>query len=135
MSPLRRLADFEGRWALSRVILPQAGAEGRFLGEAQWRDDGAGGLAYEERGQLTLKGQAPMEAERRYRWDAELNVYFDDGRFFHCVPRGGGDAAHWCAPDQYDVRYDFAAWPRFQVRWRVVGPRKNYEMISDYEPL
>lgn len=125
---MRVLSDFAGRWTLSRRIVPAAGAPARFEGVALWAGEGA----YEERGLLTVQGQPPLQAERRYRWDADLNVFFEDGRFFHQVPPQGGATGHWCAPDQYDVVYDFAGWPRFEVRWQVRGPRKNYEMISHY---
>lgn len=127
---MRVLSDFTGRWALSRRIVPVTGAEARFEGVAEWRLEGA----YEERGVLSVQGQPPMQAERRYRWDADLSVYFEDGRFFHKVPPLGGETGHWCDPDQYDVVYDFGTWPRWQVSWQVLGPRKNYEMISDYSP-
>ena len=40
-----------------------------------------------------------MVAERRYRWDEKLNIYFEDGRFFHRVAAMSGAAAHWCDPD------------------------------------
>ena len=73
-----------------------------------------------------------MQSERRYRWDADLNVYFDDGRFFHTVPPLGGQTDHWCDPDGYDVRYDFAQWPTWSAEWYVLGPRKNYRMLSQY---
>ncbi|WP_438991204.1 DUF6314 family protein [Lentibacter sp.] len=125
---MRVLSDFTGRWALSRRIVPAQGAEARFEGMAAWTAAGA----YEERGLLRVAGQPPMQAERRYRWAADLSVYFEDGRFFHQVPPEGGATGHWCDPDQYDVVYDFADWPRWQVRWAVLGPRKNYEMISHY---
>jgi len=110
--------------------VPLTGAEARFEGVAEWTPEGA----YEERGVLSVQGQPPMQAERRYRWDADLSVYFEDGRFFHKVPPSGGETGHWCDPDQYDVVYDFGTWPRWQVSWQVLGPRKNYEMISDYSP-
>ena len=134
MSRARVLGDFEGRWALSREIRPASGAAGRFEGEAEWQPS-EGGLAYVERGLLMLEGHAPMQAERRYFWEEGLNVYFDDGRFFHQVPPEGGEAAHWCDPDQYDVTYDFMQWPRFETKWQVRGPRKDYEMISFYSRL
>lgn len=135
MSRARVLADFEGRWAVQREILPASGASGRFEGQAEWRVCQSGGLIYAEQGVLTLEGHAPMQAERRYLWKEGLDVYFEDGRFFHTVPAEGGAAAHWCAPDQYDVTYDFTHWPRFEAKWRVRGPRKNYEMISLYSRL
>lgn len=75
-----------------------------------------------------------MTASRVYLWKADLSVWFDDGRYFHTVPAQGGATDHWCDPDQYDVRYDFAEWPDFRVTWRVEGPRKSYTMVSDYTP-
>ena len=60
-----------------------------------------------------------MRAERRYLWRdggaGTIEVFFDDGRFFHRfdaedhVP----GATHACDPDAYRVRYDFRAWPRW----------------------
>lgn len=73
-----------------------------------------------------------MTAERRYRWDSDLRVFFEDGRFFHQVPRTGGATEHWCAPDMYRVRYRFARWPEWETVWRVIGPRKDYAMITRY---
>ncbi len=69
----RVLADFAGRWALTRSIVPAQGQEARFEGEAVWTPEGEG-LAYEERGVLRVAGQPEMQAERRYRWDAGLNA-------------------------------------------------------------
>jgi hypothetical protein len=145
---LRVLGDFAGTWDILRHIRPSLGATAptaasaeptRFEGRAVWTPD-QGGLAYIERGTLTLPGAAPMTAERRYRWTADLSVYFDDGRFFHSVPAGGGATAHWCDPDSYAGRYDFSAWdagdrPAFEVTWRVQGPRKNYSMHSRFTRL
>jgi hypothetical protein len=127
----RILTDFEGDWALERRISNRDGASGQFIGQARWQPHGAG-LQYIETGQLRLQGHAAMQAERRYWWDADLSVYFEDGRFFHRVPACGGDTAHWCDPDQYRGTYGFADWPVFEVTWRVSGPRKAYHMISLY---
>lgn len=130
----RVLADFEGRWRIERRITQHDGPPARFDGQAVWSPEGDA-LRYMERGELRIEGQRAMQAERRYLWRADLSVWFEDGRFFHRVPPGGGDAAHWCAPDAYDVSYDFALWPRFRVVWRVRGPRKDYTMTSTYAPL
>jgi hypothetical protein len=81
---------------------------------------------------MSLDGHPPMQAERSYFWDNSLRVFFDDGRFFHQVPSEGGPTTHWCDPDQYDLHYDFSCWPRFEVRWRVQGPRKDYTAITEY---
>ncbi len=129
----RVLADFEGRWKITRSIVPKRGPNGRFEGLGLWSADGDG-LAYRETGTLFLDGAPPMQAERRYRWAPDLSVYFDDGRFFHRVPAAGGRTQHWCDPDTYTVEYEFADWPTFSVTWQVQGPRKSYEMTSLYTP-
>lgn len=127
----RVLSDFAGRWKIERDIIPASGPVARFLGFAEWRaEDGL--MHYIEKGNLEIAGQTPMMAERRYRWDADFNIYFDDGRFFHQVPALGGDAAHWCDPDQYDATYDFTHWPQWSCTWRVRGPRKDYTLHSQY---
>lgn len=123
----RVFTDFIGRWQIARQITQADGGRARFDGIAEWAPDGA----YVERGQLDM-GTAQFTAERRYRWTEALDVFFDDGRFFHSVPRCGGDAAHWCDPDQYDVHYDFSRWPEWTARWQVKGPRKDYVMVSTY---
>lgn len=138
------LADFEGRWALTRRIddarACAAGREsGRFEGEARFTA-AAGGLAYVEEGTLTLGSSPPMAATRRYFWRAQgmtgrvIEVDFADGRFFHAfaMDQERPMAEHACDPDHYAVTYDFTGWPAWRAEWQVVGPRKDYRMISDY---
>lgn len=126
----RILQHFIGDWTLERRIHHDGGAQAGFQGHASWRAQ-PGGALYTERGSLEMNGQA-FDAERRYVWDDALRVFFDDGRFFHRVPPTGGTAAHWCDPDQYEVRYDFANWPDWEAVWRVRGPRKDYVMTTRY---
>lgn len=131
----RDLADFAGAWTLSRVISQGDGTTARFDGQAVWSwQDGAAEptLDYVETGTLRLPGQRPMEAERRYLWRSGPTVWFDDGRFFHAVPKAGGAAHHFCAPDDYRVSYDFSDWPDFSTRWIVSGPRKDYIMDTRF---
>ncbi len=127
----RILDDFEGRWLISRQITPANDPPGRFHGVATWTPVPEG-LAYHEVGDLRIADHPSMQAERRYLWRRDLSVWFEDGRFFHTVPAGGGATGHWCDPDQYDVAYDFTKWPAFRVTWRVKGPTKDYRMISEY---
>jgi hypothetical protein len=129
----RDLGAFLGDWQVSRQIRQDDGARGRFEGTARWQADGTGAI-YCERGQFWLGGQGPFVAERSYRWDADLTVYFEDGRLFHQVPAQGGAVGHWCPPDQYDGHYDFSDWPRWSLRWRVSGPRKAYQSLTCYTP-
>ena len=129
------LEDFAGDWQLDREIEDfGGGAHGTFGGTARLTAD-ARGLAYLETGVLQMAGQAPLQAERRYLWQADtrgIAIHFADGRFFHTLPLRGGAADHWCDPDQYDVVYDFRTWPHWTSRWRVTGPRKDYLTISRY---
>lgn len=127
----RQLEDFEGRWHMARTITHAKGPPGRFTGVATWARAG-GAMRYEEEGALKIGDHPPIQAERRYLWRDDLTVWFEDGRFFHQVPADGGDTAHWCDPDQYDGFYDFTDWPRFRVRWRVKGPSKEYDMVTEY---
>lgn len=135
------LADFEGQWRIARRIVHAAGGGGmRFSGRARFAVDGAG-LIYIETGELRLAGQAPIRAERRSLWrpgpGGTIVVRFADGRAFHhfdpaaAAPR----ARHDCAPDVYEVEYDFARWPFWSARWRVRGPRKDYAFVSRFRPV
>ena len=131
------LMNFEGSWQVGRRIENAEGPEARFEGVARFEPDGAG-LVYAEEGELQLEGQPPIRGERRYLWrqeeDGTIAVFFDDGRDFHRFDPGAeapGDRHH-CAPDVYDVTYDFGGWPEWESRWRVTGPRKDYVMVSRY---
>jgi hypothetical protein len=138
------LRSFVGRWRIEREIEDvRAGRTGRFTGEAVFEgapEAGADGLLYVETGTLVLEGAAPMAASRRYHWKGggagAIDVFFEDGRFFHRIdaeePTPG--AVHACDPDLYRVRYDFRGWPRWLAEWRVSGPRKDYAMVSRYAP-
>ena len=128
---MRALHDFLGGWALTRRIVHDDGTVAAFEGVATWQDAGDGTAWQVERGMLTLPGQGSFTAERRYLWRG-LDVFFEDGRFFHTVPPGGGSARHRCDPDAYAVAYEFGTWPDWHATWRVDGPRKAYAMISTY---
>ncbi len=135
-----RLMAFAGLWRIERRIDDlRAGAEGAFRGAARF-DREPGGLAYAETGELRLGAAAPMTASRSYSWREGggdmIEVWFQDGRFFHRFPADDPtpSAEHFCDPDQYSVRYDFRGWPNWRAEWRVVGPRKDYAMVTDYRP-
>lgn len=132
-----RLTDFNGLWRLTRIIREASGQEARFSGEARFAPDDAG-LCYDESGELTLPGQAPVRAMRRYLWrpgaGGGIEVLFDDGRPFHRIAPGMArpQDRHHCDPDLYEVTYDFANWPEWRAQWRVRGPRKDYTLVSTY---
>jgi hypothetical protein len=135
-----RFGAFAGEWRIDRSIEDiRTGRTGTFVGTASFRS-GPSGIDYCEHGRLTF-GKAPeMTATRRYRWiDAgagTIEVRFDDGRLFHrfSAHETTPSALHECPPDQYRVRYDFRAWPRWRAKWQVRGPRKAYCITSLYRP-
>ncbi len=127
----RVLSDFEGKWQFSRIVRHASGDLAEVTGQAVWTPQ-AGGLQCREAGQMVLNGAAPVSALQEFFWQEDLCVYFKDGRFFHQIPAMGGDAAHWCEPDQYDVTYDFAGWPCWSATWRVKGPRKDYTLETRF---
>jgi len=133
MTNPRALDDFLGAWRIERTITHVGAPPASFAGQAIWTTQPDGAL-YTETGTLTIPGATPMQAERRYLWRG-LDVYFDDGRFFHTVPPMGGKTQHWCDPDDYRVAYDFSQWPRFNMEWTVSGPRKAYVMRSVFSKV
>ena len=135
MTTERQLSDFLGQWSLRRLITPTQGPPARFVGEAVWSEVDGARAAYKEIGTLQIEGQAPLHSARGYIWDDSLTVWFEDGRFFHQIPPAGGQAEHWCDPDRYLATYRFDRWPRFEISWRVKGPRKDYLSVSSYEPV
>lgn len=129
---MHSLSQFEGRWTLSRVIQHDDGTQMTAQGHAHFTPD-AGGLAYFETGHMQIGAMAPLTFERRYRFEADLSVYFEDGRFFHQIPKGGGKAHHHCPPDDYHVHYTLLENGNWQADWRVVGPKKSYSMSTTYK--
>lgn len=139
MHRLTGLAQFEGEWRLTRQIDDRAGdTSGHLTGIATFTSAQEGEVMnYAEAGELSYGGQAPMSAERRYTWrnaDGQIDVLFDDGRPFHCIKLGRlmPHDNHFCDPDLYHVSYDFTGWPVWRAIWRVIGPNKNYRMVSEY---
>ncbi|MEP1767738.1 MAG: DUF6314 family protein [Sulfitobacter sp.] len=128
----RSLSDFAGAWRFARTISHTDGSVMQVTGTAQmdWLEDA---LSYHERGAMVLPNGQTLQAERRYLWQQGLQIYFDDGRFFHAVPPKGGEAQHWCPPDDYRVSYDFGHWPQWRAVWHVSGPAKSYVMRTDYQ--
>jgi uncharacterized protein DUF6314 len=133
-------ARFEGRWHLHRDVFDiLLELPGTFEGEALF-EPVKDGLRYSEKGSLAFGGLTGLVTHRAYLWqfaaDGLIDVYFEDGRLFHQFDpvRGRPRARHFCAPDDYQVVYDFRNWPQWRSEWRVEGPKKDYRMVSEYRP-
>jgi hypothetical protein len=130
--------DFVGHWRIERKIQDGlAGQNAVFIGTASISITDEDWV-YAETGTLKLSGTRPMTAERRYIWRPDatgIDIFFSDNRFFHRLELAQPQQSkHWCDPDQYNVTYDLTHWPNWQATWRVVGPRKDYVMKSEYFP-
>ena len=129
------LWDFEGAWVLERRVLHDDGTKARFRGSARFLPDETG-LVYEEKGLIKMGGHRPVSAQRRYLWreddEGDIEVRFEDGRPFHRIRADMPKDTHRCAPDTYEVRYEFTQWPEWIATWKVTGPRKAYRMVSTY---
>lgn len=128
------LAEFAGRWRLSRRIEDSLAGQTLTAEGHVTFSPGDGGLVYDEDTRLRLPDGREMTGRRRYLWRADerggIAVLFEDGRPFHRIAPGEPcpQDSHDCAPDTYLGGYDFSDWPVFRVRWEVSGPRKNYRM-------
>ena len=129
----------EGDWWLTRTIVHGDGAENSFEGVAHFARSGAR-LIHDEDGLLEMvPGQVPLKATRRYVWSQEggrIEVAFGDMRPFHTIATGveRPETTYLCAPDRYNVSYDFSAFPDWTSVWHVEGPKKDYVMTSRFTP-
>ncbi len=137
MSGINSLAVLEGVWRINRVIAHDDGLRDSFVGQAVFTRSGPR-IIHDEDGWLTTgeKGQR-LRATRRYVWTNEngrIDVAFGDMRPFHSIPVGVSkpETTYLCPPDRYQVAYDFEDFPSWTMTWRVDGPRKGYEMVSNF---
>jgi len=122
-------ADFQGEWAIAREITDyMSGNNAEVTGTCTFARDDEGALLLREQGEMRLAGAGTVfETHRSYRWvetGGRIDVYFEDGRFFHQFdPQDAcAQADHDCAPDVYEVRYDFSQWPQWQAHYAVFAP-------------
>ena len=131
------LEDFAGKWRLNRTIVQHTGESFVFEGAADftWHEQR---LVYKEVGLVKAPNGKRLPAERTYFWQkgsgGQIDVLFDDNRYFHSFSGLVLHAEHLCGEDDYKVDYNFARWPVWESEWRVTGPRKDYAMHSRYEP-
>jgi hypothetical protein len=129
-----------GSWSFDRIVEGQATMQG----VATFTPLDAERLAYREQGRLKLQNGTELEAEREYvfrKRDQGFEVFFKETppRLFHAielaVSDGGGlsgSAGHLCSPDHYQSTYAFLADGGFVIRHIVLGPRKDYTMVTTY---
>lgn len=124
----------QGEWRLSRALSDhRAGVDARFEGHLRLSPEGDAILAQEEGAWVDAPWGA-LPGMRRDRWSMEgdqVVVRFDHGGEFHRyvpVPQGDVAVQHPCGQDFYDGVYTFDLPDRWRLRWRVIGPKKDYTL-------
>ena len=129
--------DFTGCfWNINRVINDNRQSK-KFIYTGQCEiSDGR----YFENGEIISDDGKKSLSSKSYIWKPTghgIDSYFDDGLFFHRIDLTClmPTANHLCGEDHYEVGYDFKGWPQWGAKWCVQGPRKDYEMYSNYSKL
>ncbi len=128
------LEDFCQQWTINRRISVSNKLYGIFAGSVTFSHRYDETRQYFESGTLHLFNAARLAASRIYIWDHNLRVSFVDGRFFHQIFADGREIQYECGLDRYRGRYNFDAWPIWEVTWTVSGPQKNYQLSTVYRP-
>ena len=128
-----------GQWRFEREIPGRA----VMSGEACFTLVDEGTAVYEEAGEVRLEDGQRLHAKQSYvyrRVEGGFAVLFrETGELFQevvfGVGAGGelrGEARHLCRADEYVSRYAFGLDGGFEVRHRVIGPRKDYSIRTVY---
>jgi hypothetical protein len=126
--------DLLGTWDLARVVDDHRTGERRDVtGTATLALDSADRVRWTEEGTMTWSGHR-VPVSRTLLVDRAGDgwwVRFSDGRPFHPWSVGA-EVEHPCAPDHYRglVAVDGSPVERWTVRWRAVGPEKDYVMTT-----
>jgi len=134
--------DLRGAWQFGRRVSTGETMEGTASFTAQ--PDGS--LHYREAGEMTLANGGRYRFERSYFYwfsNRALTIDFDEQprRLFETVPLAWtgqgwfGEAEHDCAADIYRSSYRFDADGAFEIVHRVSGPRKAYDITTEYSRL
>jgi len=134
-SPVLNLFRFRGTWILHREVYSGGERMGCFTGSARFTTHNDVNLKYVEEGILHLTSLPSMIGRRSYIWSPSLDVYFETGEFFHRIPIAGGGVVYQCSADIYLGQYEFTKWPQWSLKWFVNGPKKDYELVTLYQPM
>ncbi|MEN3931803.1 DUF6314 family protein [Microvirga sp. W0021] len=132
-----------GQWQLQRLGWIGTG-EGkrqimRMSGQAEITETDDG-LLFSERGVMHFD-EYHGSAERQYLFrpvnPTTMQVFFDDGRYFHEMAFSGkrADVYHMCMPDDYSGRYRILDQDSWCLNWRIIGPHKNSLISSRFQRI
>ena len=131
---------FVGAWHVERTISDALSDDnGTFEGIATFSSADER-VDFEEIGVMQL-GAFRGRARRRLRYvrgpGSSIDVSFLDGHHFVSIDLSSGTSrdVHLCDRDRYDITTVVHSKDRFDERWRVSGPSKDYEALTRFERL
>lgn len=141
MSEFDLAAALTGAWRLSRRVSGQA----EMSGTAVFAPEGEG-LRYHESGELQLPDGQKLAFSRNYLYrfvEDRIEIMFDEPeprlfqsvKLIHSAGQITGQGFHNCPPDVYVSVYRFSLPTDFSIVHRVDGPRKSYDIESDFTRL
>lgn len=144
---------FKGNWIVNRSINDKLKNNITSLNGIAWFRHSYKDLnLLKYREEVLFKDTIPLFREYIYYYDKkhnEIKVFFNEGdnesnfdsienlRLFVKLENRNNnyltlDANHICKLDNYKADYKFINQILFRIEYSVIGPNKNYHMISDY---
>ncbi len=131
----RPLDYFLGTWHVERTITDALSDDnGTFEGIAIFTP-GDDCVEFEEIGVMQLgayRGRARRRLLYRHGSGSSIDVSFVDGHHFVSIDLSSDTSrdVHLCERDRYDITTVVHSHDRFDERWRVSGPSKDYEALT-----
>lgn len=121
-----------GSWSIFRHF----GAQGLAVGQAAFTLLTPSLLAYREDLEVHIPGFSEAVYQEYLYVFEEGCVYkkFKDNRLFYRLEVSNAEAtgAHLCGEDHYQAHYSFLGQNNFTLTYRVKGPRKDYEILTEF---
>lgn len=140
MIPLTKIfQSLEGTWSFHRTISNY----GNIVGTATFKKSATENnlLHYREEGELKGANGESFQVYREYLYryqNDRISVFFAEKneRLLHTLEFQDttiAAARHLCSCDVYDATYEFTSLDEFKLAYRVIGPNKNYSMITVFK--
>ncbi len=133
-------AYFKGGWKFFRKISDhKTGIEATVNGTVVFSGNRQI-LNYAEIGSMEYggyKGQARQNYLYQFTSPATARVLFKTNRLFHelDLSTGQSEVGHLCQQDRYDGHYRLRDAANWSLDWKIVGPRKNCFISTDYHRM
>lgn len=125
---------FLGNWEFQRSVLGMATQEISIEGQACFQSS-VSRRHYRETGHYHFNGRQ-LDFFSQYVYEIlssdNCRVLFLDGSLFYELKCYNQSIHHLCGADKYCGTFKMDAEDRWQLKWSVKGPRKNYSITTRY---